>query len=116
MSFLRRRFLGDKSGPPEPSREPTPDNNEEVQLVSKKRLEELKSWAGPTTRKRSTWSIFVLGGLFGVVVAAFFANQSDVINLNGLLDMNLDSLIDVIPASIIKDAKELTVCYIIALT
>ena len=63
-------------------------------------------------RKRKSWFLFGLGGLFGVVVAAFFARQHDVINFDGLLDLNLGSVIDVIPAGIIKDAKDLTVwCY-----
>lgn len=84
--------------------------------MSKKRLEELKSFARPKTRKRTTWAIFTLGGLFGVAIALFFADSQDVINLNGLLDLNLDSLMDVIPASIIRDAKELTVCYVPAVT
>ena len=43
------------------------------------------------------------------MVAAFFAQRHDVINLEGLMDMNLESLIDVIPAGIVKDAKDLTV-------
>lgn len=42
-------------------------------------------------------------------MAAFFANQHDVINLEGLVDFNLDSLIDVIPAGVIRDAKDITV-------
>ena len=42
-------------------------------------------------------------------MAAFFANQHDVINLEGLVDFNLESLIDVIPAGVIRDAKDITV-------
>ena len=53
--------------------------------------------------------IFGLGGLFGIVIAAFFAQRHDVINLEGLIDVNLESLLDVIPAGIVKDAKDLTV-------
>lgn len=44
-----------------------------------------------------------------MVVAAFFANQHDVINLEGLVDFNMESLLDVIPAGIVKDAKDITV-------
>lgn len=61
-------------------------------------------------RKRRNGIIFGLGGLFGLVVAALFANHTDVISLESLMDLNLDSLRDVIPAGIIRDAKELTVC------
>lgn len=53
--------------------------------------------------------IFGLGGLFGIVIAAFFAQRHDVINLEGLIDVNLESLLDVIPAGIVKDARDLTV-------
>ena len=45
-----------------------------------------------------------------MVVAAFFANQHDVINLEGLADFNMESLLDVIPAGILQDAKDITVC------
>ena len=106
MSSLRRRILGDPSPSPLPSREATPADGEEVRLVPLSKLRRL------TTRKRSkrrNGIIFGLGGLFGIIVAAFFANQSDVINLEGLLDINLESLLDVIPAGIVRDAKELTV-------
>jgi phospholipid:diacylglycerol acyltransferase len=105
MSFLRRRFIG--ASTPEPSRETTPDKTEEVQLISKTRLDELKSLTKKKPKRRTTWFVFVLGGLLGVIAAAFFANQSDVLSLEGLMDMNLDSLFDVIPAGIIKDAKDL---------
>ena len=106
MSFLRRRFLGTPT--PEPSRETTPDKAEEVQVVSKKKLEELKSLKKVKYRKRTTWIVFVLGGLIGVALAAVFANQQDVISLEGLMDLNLESLIDVIPSAIIRDAKDIT--------
>ena len=103
MSFLRRRFLGESTA--RPSREVTPEKGEEVRVVSVAKLKKLTS----KKSKRRNGLIFGLGGLFGLVVAAFFANQQDVINLEGLLDMNLDSLFDVIPAGIIKDAKDISV-------
>ena len=103
MSTLRRRLLGDSST--EPSRDPSPVKGEPVTLVSTTHLKKL-------TRKRSKRRqgfIFGLGGIFGIVIAAFFAQRHDVINLEGLMDMNLESLMDVIPAGIVKDAKDLTV-------
>jgi phospholipid:diacylglycerol acyltransferase len=51
----------------------------------------------------------VLGGLFGIFIALFFANQQEVISLESLMDLNLDSLIDAIPQGIIRDAKEFSV-------
>ena len=84
----------------------TPTDGEEVRLVP---LSKLRSMTLRKPRKRRNWIIFGLGGLFGIVVAAFFANQQDVINLEGLRDINLESLLDVIPAGVVRDAKELTV-------
>lgn len=59
--------------------------------------------------KRRHGLIFLLGGLFGIFVAGFFANQNELINLDALRDLNLDALIDVIPQGILRDAKEFTV-------
>lgn len=61
--------------------------------------------------KRRNGLIFALGGLFGIFIAVFFANQQEVISLESLLDLNLDTLIDVIPQGIMRDAKEFSVLY-----
>lgn len=99
--------MGDSSSSTGPSREPSPAKGEPVTLVSKSHLKELRGKRG----KRWQLTIFGLGGLFGLIVAAFFANQHDVINLEGLVDFNMESLLDVIPAGIVKDAKDITVDY-----
>lgn len=108
MSTLRRRLGKVFSETPStsPSRDDTPDAGEEVRLVPVSKLRKL------TTAKRSkrkSWLIFGLGGLFGLVVAVFFANQQEVIKLEGLLDVNLDSFMDVIPAGIVRDVRDLSV-------
>lgn len=105
MLSLRRRILGDSSST-EPSRDPSPAKGELVTLVPASHLKKLKG----KRSKRWQGFTFGLGGLFGIIVAAFFANQHDVINLEGLVDFNLDSLLDVIPAGIVKDAQDITVC------
>ncbi|KAI9815173.1 MAG: hypothetical protein M1832_005575 [Thelocarpon impressellum] len=94
MSFLRRRLVGDRraDGPPKV---------EEVRLVPVSRI---KAERG---HKRRTGLIFTLGGLFGLMAAAFFANRADVVSLEMLADWNLDSFLDVIPAAILRDAKDL---------
>lgn len=108
---LRRRVLGDSSS--EPSRAPSPNpafrdkHGEPVTLVTTSKLKKLSSHRS----KRRQWLLFGLGGLFGIVVAAFFAQQHDVINLEGLMDINLDSLLDAIPAGIVNDAKDITVSF-----
>lgn len=116
MSSLRRRILG-PSGDSTPdstgaSRDPSPAKGEPVTLIPESQLKKLKS----KKSKRRQGLVFGLGGLFGLVVAAFFANQQDVINLEGLIDLNLESLLDVIPAGIVRDAKDITVCRLFSFT
>ena len=105
MSLLRRRFLADSSSS-EPSRNASDTDGELVTLVPASQLQKLKT---KSRSKRRSTLIFGLGGLFGILVAAFFAQQNDVINLEGLVDFNLESLLDVIPAGIVNDAKDITV-------
>ena len=76
-----------------------------MQLVPAAHLEKLNK----KRNKRRQGLVFGLGGLFGIFVAAFFAQRHDVLNLESLLDINLESVLDVIPAGIVKDAKDLTV-------
>jgi phospholipid:diacylglycerol acyltransferase len=58
-------------------------------------------------RKRRFGFIFTLGGIFGLLVAAFLAERNDYVNLDIWQDLNLDSILDVIPAGILKDARDL---------
>lgn len=103
MSTLRRRIFGESSS--DPSGEPSPIKGEESRLVPVSKLRKL-SWK---SSKRRNGLIFGLGGLFGLVVAAFFAQQQEVVNLNGLLDLNLDSILDVIPIGVVNEAKDIAV-------
>lgn len=109
FSTLRRRVLGDSSSEPSRASSPNPafkdKDGEHVTLVPTSKLKKLSS----KRSKKRQWLVFGLGGLFGIVIAAFFAQQNDVINLEGLMDMNLDSLLEAIPAGIVKDAKDITV-------
>lgn len=73
-------------------------------------LVRLKRYLAKPRGKRRHSFVFLLGGLFGIFVALFFANQNEVISLDALMDLNLDSLIDVMPQGLLRDAKELTVC------
>jgi phospholipid:diacylglycerol acyltransferase len=112
MNFLRRRH--GRAAAPNHSRDDTPDR--EV-LVSTKHLRTLQNQTSPKgTKRRYAW-IFTLGGLFGLVLAAFFANNNDLIDLAALGDFNLEPLLDVLPSGLIRDAKEFQVrkllCFII---
>ena len=108
MSELRRRIGNVFSESPSPSfsRDPSPGPGDEVKVV---RISKLKKLTTTKRSKRKTGLIFGLGGLFGLLVAVFFANQQHVIQLEGLMDLNLESLMDVIPAGVVKDAKDLSV-------
>ncbi|KIW28718.1 uncharacterized protein PV07_08356 [Cladophialophora immunda] len=109
MSTLRRRFANiireSPTPSPEPSRDGTPDPNEELKLVSSKKLEKLKK---RRHSKRRSGITFGLGGLLGLLLALLFAQSQDVIKLEGLLEVNLDSLMDVIPVGIVNDVKDLS--------
>jgi phospholipid:diacylglycerol acyltransferase len=104
MSFLRRRH--GRAATPVDESEGTADN-EDYRLVSRKHLDSLKK-SPRSSKRRNAW-IFTLGGIFGLVVAAFFANNSDLIDLASLGDINFDGLLDVLPAGLINDAKEFQV-------
>ena len=108
MSELRRRagkVFSEASSEP-PSRDATPDPGDEVRVVP---VKELKRLTKSKKSRRKSWLIFSLGGLFGLLLAVFFAHQQQVIKLEGLLDVNLDSLFDAIPAGIVRDVKDLSV-------
>ena len=108
MSELRRRIgrVFSDSPSPSPSRDGTPDPGEEVQLVPVSKLKKLTTGK---KSKRKSWLLFGLGGLFGLLLALFLAQQQEVIRLEGLMEVNLESFMDVIPAGIIRDAKDLSV-------
>lgn len=98
MSFLRRRPRAEESKPD--------THAEQLRVVPADKLETLKS---TKHGKRSYFWIFTLGGVFGLVVAAFFAQSNDMIDLSGLENMNLDNLRDILPAAFIRDAAQMQV-------
>jgi hypothetical protein len=59
--------------------------------------------------KRRNGFIFMLGGIFGIFIALFFANQHEVISLDSLMDLNLESWIEAIPQGIVSDVREFSV-------
>lgn len=107
MSELRRRLGNALRGSPTPSplRGNTPEPGEETRVVSKQKLDTLLK---KRPSKKRSGLIFVLGSVVGLLLALFLAQQNDIVKLEGLLDVNLDSLLDVIPAGVVKDAKDLS--------
>jgi phospholipid:diacylglycerol acyltransferase len=104
MTSLRRRLVG--ATPPVESREQTPDSDD-LRMIPAKKLHHLKTKRKGA--KRWKLAIFILGGVFGLVVAAFFANTNDLIDLASLADVNLETLLDVLPTNLIREAKEFQV-------
>jgi phospholipid:diacylglycerol acyltransferase len=57
-------------------------------------------------KKRSYTLVFIIGGLVGLFLAVFFAKSQDIV----IGDFQLGSLVDVIPAGILKEATDISVC------
>lgn len=122
MSDLRRRIFGHGSpdSTPSSSRDaspaPTQREDGEHKIIPKPALDKLKKEVKKArrngTRRRSVW-VFVLGGLFGIFLAGFFASNNGsldkLVEMAGIGDMNLDSLLDVLPAGLIRDVQDLQV-------
>lgn len=120
MSFLRRRFgannnnTNDDSSPdisPAPTPDPTatPERPANLRVITAEQLRTLKKGAKAKNGKRKNFWIFALGGLAGVMAAAFFAGSNDMIDLSSLEGVNLDSILDVLPAGFLSEARELQV-------
>ncbi|GLA30039.1 hypothetical protein AnigIFM63604_001142 [Aspergillus niger] len=105
--MLRRRVAKDKDGA---SASPSPSDSRDIPDSSSSAPQKPKSESFVTKprSKRRNGLIFVLGGLFGVLVAVLFANQQDVISLDSIMDLNLESLMDVMPQGLLSDVKEFT--------
>lgn len=57
-------------------------------------------------KKRSYTLVFIIGGIAGLLVAILFANNQDIV----IGDFQLSALVDVIPAGILKEATDISVC------
>src|SRR5437667_300236 len=63
----------------------------------------------PKARKRRNTFVFLLGSLFGIVAAGFFAKSNDLIDFPEIRELRMDSLFDVLPASLVRDMRDLVV-------
>ena len=120
MSDLRRRIfgVGTPDSTPAASRDSSPapsrpgDQVTDYKIVPADRLEKTSS-KHRGRKRRNAW-VFGLGGLFGVLAAGFFASPTGsmdrLVDMAGWNDLNLDSILDVLPAGLIKDVQQLQVC------
>lgn len=104
MSNVLRKRIPGLASTPSSSRDDSPAKAEEVVLAPKSKVHHGKS------RKRRNGLIFFLGGLFGIVVAGFFAERSDLIDFPEFGELSMDNLLDVLPAGFVSDARDLAVC------
>jgi phospholipid:diacylglycerol acyltransferase len=103
-SPLRRRIIDGDT--PSDSRESIPDKAEEARLVPESKIHNTKRHDQKRQRRRH-WFVFLLGGLAGIFAAGLFAKSNDLIEFPELGAM--DSLLDVLPANVIQDARDLIV-------
>ncbi|XMA14531.1 hypothetical protein WAI453_007322 [Rhynchosporium graminicola] len=110
-SSLRSRGKKD----PPPPRDDSPAKAEEVRLapVSKIIYDDSEHPHNhkqqKNKNKRRNGFIFALGGLFGILVAGFFAGRNDLIDIPAFGDLSMDSMMDILPAGFVKDARDLAV-------
>jgi phospholipid:diacylglycerol acyltransferase len=103
---LRRRIVGtdtpsesSASTPRDESPDKLPVAHEKVKVVHHK----------SKLRKRRTTAIFLLGSLFGIIAAGFFAKSNDLIEFPEFGELSMDSLFDALPAGFVKDMRDLVV-------
>lgn len=91
---------------------PDPDESKELALVPVSSVSKLQAQQKAKRKgvKRLTGFIFFLGGLFGLLLAGFFAQRNELIDFADLGDLNLNTLMDALPAGVLQDARELRVC------
>lgn len=119
MSELRRRIFGagTPDSTPSVSRDSSPApagrGGESYKVIPREKLEKLTHRVKHSGRRRRNAWVFLLGGLVGILAAGFFASNSDgltnLADLVGLTDMNLDSILDVLPAGLIREVRDLQV-------
>ncbi|KJR79882.1 phospholipid:diacylglycerol acyltransferase [Sporothrix schenckii 1099-18] len=60
-----------------------------------------------TGKKRRHTLVFLLGSLFGLIAAGFFAKSNDLIDFPEIGELTMDSLFDVLPAGLVTDMRDL---------
>ncbi|KAI8938973.1 hypothetical protein NX059_004818 [Plenodomus lindquistii] len=112
MSFLRRRFGGgaaddstpDVSREPSPARDPT-QRPGHLRVITAEQLHTLKS-KSKHGKRRNAW-VFGVGSLFGLLLAGFFASSNDMIDFKAMQDVNLESIMEALPANFVRSAQQL---------
>lgn len=98
---LRRRALpaDPPSEPPSPRDESPVKRGDKVKIIHHR----------PKARRRGVTAIFLLGSLFGIIAAGFFARSNDLIEFPEFGELSMGSFFDVLPAGFAKDMRDLIV-------
>ncbi|KAI2469152.1 LACT-domain-containing protein [Annulohypoxylon bovei var. microspora] len=102
-STLRRRAVGTDESE-SLSQTPTPRDESPVKPGDKVKIIHDHR---PKTRKRRNTFIFLMGILFGLIGAGFLAKNNDLIELPEIGELSMDSFLDVLPAGLVKDMRDL---------
>ncbi|KAH8844229.1 hypothetical protein MCOR27_007167 [Pyricularia oryzae] len=105
-ALRRRPVVHEESPSPTPTPTDTPRTASPAREEKEKKIHVVHH--KPRTRKRRNTFIFLLGSLSGII-AAGFAKTNDLIDFPeiGDLGMSMDSLLDVLPAGLVKDMSDL---------
>jgi phospholipid:diacylglycerol acyltransferase len=110
MNFLRRRNVVETSNHKAGatvSKPEEPETEGEFHILGDKKLENLVK--KPKGGKRRTAWIFALGGIFGLAIAAILVGPNDYLDLTMFQDLNMDTIFDVLPAGMLREAKDFQV-------
>ncbi|EMC95830.1 hypothetical protein BAUCODRAFT_109446 [Baudoinia panamericana UAMH 10762] len=109
MPDLRHRIFG-LGAPDDTSRTDNPAPKSRADKTGHNHEKLSKRLESHGTKRRNAW-MFTMGGVLGLLVAGFFAGSSGSLErlaeVVGLNDVHLDSLVDVLPAGLIRDARDL---------
>ncbi|KAI0157059.1 LACT-domain-containing protein [Hypoxylon sp. FL1284] len=105
-STLRRRAVGAADNSSESS-SPVPTPRDESPVKPGDKVKIIHHDHTPKTRKRRNTFIFLLGSLFGLIAAGLLAKSNDLIDLPEIGELSVDSFLDVLPAGLITDLKDL---------
>ncbi len=94
---------------PKPESSPTDAIVEQLDDTADKAHEGATSYEKGKGRKHRHTLIFLLGSLFGLVAAGLFAKSNDLIVFPELGELSMDSFLDVIPAGLVTDLRDLMV-------
>ena len=83
------------------------DANKDAETSTFKVAHQHRHEVKPKTRKRRNTFIFLLGSLFGLVAAGFFAQSNDLIYLPEIGELSMESIFEVLPAGFVSDIRDL---------